>query len=67
MGGGDQLTENSFFWNDGSPLSNDDPAWNDGEPNNMGEEDCVNLDLRNGGLNDETCSVEMEFICQIDV
>ena len=67
MGAQDNLVEGTFWWTDGSPLASDDPAWNSDEPNNMGDEDCVNLDLWRGGLNDENCETPMPFICQIDV
>uniref|UniRef100_A0A4W3KI50 C-type lectin domain-containing protein n=1 Tax=Callorhinchus milii TaxID=7868 RepID=A0A4W3KI50_CALMI len=37
--------------------------WSPGEPNQKGEEDCVELDSRNGKWNDNSCNSIFYFIC----
>jgi len=38
--------------------------WDSGEPNNLGGEDCI--ELKGGGLNDESCSHSRAYVCECD-
>lgn len=54
IGATDRLLENAFQWVDGTPFLFTD--WWGGEPNNLGDEDFLAFDLRNGtwGWNDSS-------------
>ncbi len=53
IGYSDAITEGSFVWYDGAPLSYSN--WAPGEPNNSGDEDCTQI-YPDGSWNDLNCS-----------
>ncbi|XP_006902731.1 PREDICTED: CD209 antigen-like protein 2-like [Elephantulus edwardii] len=60
IGLSDHHNEGAWHW-----VDNTKPQvsfWNDGEPNNVGDEDCV--ELNNNGWNDNKCTAENFWICK---
>ncbi|KAH3780149.1 macrophage mannose receptor 1-like isoform X2 [Dreissena polymorpha] len=53
---------NEFQWINGASVSQ---FWKNGEPNNQGgDENCVNLGIGAGFLNDRSCSENNAFVCE---
>ncbi|ELV09977.1 CD209 antigen-like protein 2, partial [Tupaia chinensis] len=63
IGLSDLKHEDVWHWVDDSPLQTSfTKFWNRGEPNNIGEEDCV--ELNSNGWNDAGCDVEKFWVCK---
>lgn len=59
----DSSSEGSWEWNDQSDVVYEN--WAAGEPNNLGNEDCAQLNrYENGQWNDESCKKVYRFICE---
>ncbi|XP_053086477.1 C-type lectin domain family 10 member A isoform X2 [Pangasianodon hypophthalmus] len=63
-------TTGEWRWDDGSPFVRNSEWWEEGQPDNWdghglgGGEDCAHLTVIRK-LNDNHCSIQMRFICQI--
>ncbi|XDV16182.1 hypothetical protein PO909_016009 [Leuciscus waleckii] len=65
IGLSDSETEGIMKWVDNSALNQG--FWDSGEPNNLGNEDCIELDPgrdRMNNWNDMSCMFEEKFICE---
>ena len=64
IGLNDRQQEGHFVWEAGTPVTY--VKWGAGEPNNVGNEDCGELNRfgRNGGWNDEPCDGALPFVCE---
>ncbi|XP_016018525.2 CD209 antigen-like protein 2 isoform X1 [Rousettus aegyptiacus] len=60
IGLSDQNNEGSWKWVDDTPLRLS--FWKEGEPNNIGDEDCV--ELNGDGWNDSICNADYFWICE---
>lgn len=55
-----------YQWSDGSPVKY--LNWATNEPNDAGgEEDCVDIFLRNGKWNDDHCAYQLGYVCKVHV
>ncbi|KAK2897141.1 galactose-specific lectin nattectin-like isoform X2 [Channa argus] len=62
VGGSDAVKEGKWLWSDGSQF--DFNRWGKGEPNNLGDEDCMEINF--GGqdyVNDAKCDLKRAFVC----
>ncbi|WP_437288407.1 C-type lectin domain-containing protein [Sorangium sp. So ce406] len=66
MGMNDRASEGTFAWDSGDAVSYTN--WYPGEPNNVGNEDCGQLNrfYPEPGWNDEPCSLHLRYICESD-
>jgi hypothetical protein len=64
MGFNDRAVEGQWVWDDASPVTYTD--WFSGEPNNLGNEDCGQLNrfYPQIGWNDEPCTNTLPFVCE---
>lgn len=62
IGYNDRKKENAFVWTDGSSATF--TKWRSGEPNNYNNEDCVEMNFRDGYWNDDNCALSMSYICK---
>lgn len=61
----DRVSEGSFLWVDGTPMSAEDAAlFVSGEPNNNGNEDCVDV-VPTIGLIDISCDLRLSVLCPV--
>lgn len=64
IGLSDAREEGTFEWVDESALSYTN--YNPGEPNNWGgREDCIHVDGRHGGWNDNGCGNSFSYVCRV--
>ncbi|WP_437734562.1 C-type lectin domain-containing protein [Sorangium sp. So ce1335] len=66
IGLNDRASEGAFTWDSGDAVSYTN--WYPFEPNNVGNEDCAQLNrfYPEPGWNDEPCSLHLRFICESD-
>jgi hypothetical protein len=64
IGFNDRAVEGVWEWVDGTPVSYTD--WYAGEPNNVGNEDCAQIDQFDPflGWNDQSCAAINRYICE---
>ncbi|XP_005097625.3 macrophage mannose receptor 1 [Aplysia californica] len=60
MGLNDQSMENSFVWDDRTPITYTN--WSPHEPNNLGDEDCVVMFAKTGKWNDAKCQTKVKLL-----
>lgn len=63
IGYNDRANESNFVWTDGYNATKY-ANWRKGEPNNYGNEDCVEINFKDGFWNDENCAFSFSYICQ---
>ncbi|XP_016429023.1 galactose-specific lectin nattectin-like isoform X1 [Sinocyclocheilus rhinocerous] len=61
IGGHDAVHEGVWLWSDGSKFNFQ--IWSPGEPNNKNNEDCLEMNFKNGNWNDTPCSERRPFVC----
>ncbi|XP_016402760.1 galactose-specific lectin nattectin-like, partial [Sinocyclocheilus rhinocerous] len=65
IGAHDGEQEGQWVWSDGTPY--DFTYWGSGEPNNLGTENCGELNWSSNRWNDATCSTSLGYICAKDL
>ncbi|XP_067449726.1 galactose-specific lectin nattectin-like [Thunnus thynnus] len=65
IGGFDAVKEGTWMWTDGSRF--DYRRWGTGEPNNVGVENCIEMNFRGSFWNDGRCSWTRPFVCAKDL
>ena len=62
VGADDKVTEGTFLWIDGTPVTG---PWGPGQPNNLNEQDCMVVESAYGyNFSDVACSTSYKFLCQ---
>ncbi|XP_016141947.1 galactose-specific lectin nattectin-like [Sinocyclocheilus grahami] len=65
IGAHDGEQEGQWVWSDGTPY--DFTYWGSGEPNNLGTENCGELNWSSNRWNDSPCSTSLGYICAKDL
>ncbi|KTF81392.1 hypothetical protein cypCar_00046518 [Cyprinus carpio] len=61
----DGVQEGQWVWSDGTPY--DFTYWGSGEPNNLGTENCGELNWSSNRWNDAACSTSLSYVCAKDL